>query len=42
MLTLLYLAGVAVALLGIATSAWVWVTVGALLAIFLSVVWTTK
>ena len=39
---LLYLAAVAVALLGIATPVWVWLTVVAMLAIFLSVAWTTK
>ena len=39
---LLYLAALVVALLGIATNAWVWVTTGAVLAIFFGVVWTTK
>ena len=39
---LLYLAAVVVALLGAATSVWVWVTIAALLAIFFSFAWVTK
>ena len=39
---LLFLAAVAVALLGIATSAWGWVTIGAVLVIFFSFAWATK
>ena len=42
MLMLVYLAGIVVALLGVATTAWLWVTLGVALAIFFSFAWATK
>ena len=39
---LLYLVGIVVALLGVATSAWLWVTLGVALVIFFSFACVTK
>ena len=39
---LLYLVGIVVALLGVATSAWLWVTLAVALVVFVRFAWVTK